>query len=311
MVNRVRILHRRSWQRGLKGIINYQSKIEKNVEEEKTRWRDMLSQRIKIDVFEEHEEGSEYLQRIEFECADIEMNAIESICFKNKANLEWTSYPHKKRPRVVVFASNESHALIEVLSRANDTTYEVPLIISNHQSLYPVAEQWKTPFVYLPRHGKQQEDDKRAIEEKEFALIEEAKADVIVLARYMQILSPHFCQLYQNRIINIHHSLLPSFRGARAHAQAYDRGVKLIGGTAHYVTEHLDDGPIIAQAAVPCDHRDSIADLRRKGQDAECLALSTALSAHIDHRVFVTEHRRRTVVFHGSSGSIKEEKRKR
>ena len=160
---------------------------------------------------------------------------------------------------------------------------EIPLIISNHPDLKSLADHYNIPFFHFPI----MKENKKEQEKKELKLLAEHQIDTIVLARYMQILSSEFVKKYQNNIINIHHSFLPAFIGANPYKQAYQRGVKIIGGTSHYVTADLDEGPIIAQDIIRISHKDTLKDLIRKGRDLERLVLARALQYHFEHRVLV------------------------
>jgi formyltetrahydrofolate deformylase len=196
-------------------------------------------------------------------------------------------------PRVALFVSKESHCLYDLLARheGGELPMEIPLIVSNHEDLRHVAERFGVPFRVFPIQG----GNKAAQERAELALLREHDVDTVVLARYMQILSDGFVAAYPNRVINIHHSFLPAFVGAKPYHQAYDRGVKIIGATSHYVTADLDEGPIIAQDVMAVSHRDSVGDLIRKGKDLEKVVLARAVWAHVRHRVLTC--RNKTVVF--------------
>lgn len=199
----------------------------------------------------------------------------------------------KIKPRVLIMVSKFGHCLNDLLYRYRIGTLpvEIPAIVSNHRDYYQLAAWHDIPFHHLPVFPEVKERQ----EAKLLELVEEQKIDLVVLARYMQILSPSLCQAMSGRIINIHHSFLPSFQGAKPYHQAFERGVKLIGATAHYVTADLDEGPIIEQEAERVDHRLTPADLSAVGQDIECLVLARAVRYHVDHRVFVNGEK--TVVF--------------
>ena len=175
--------------------------------------------------------------------------------------------------------------------RLGEFTCQITTVVSNHPDLEPVANQFAVPFHVFPIKP----ETKSAQEKKEIALLEQEKIDLIVMARYMQILSNEFVARFPEQIINIHHSFLPAFGGARPYHQAYERGVKLIGATAHYATSELDEGPIIAQDVVPCSHRDTVQDLVRKGRDVERMVLAQAVRWHLDDRILV--YGRRTIAF--------------
>jgi formyltetrahydrofolate deformylase len=195
--------------------------------------------------------------------------------------------------RVAIFVSQYDHCLYDLLwrHRSGELRCEIPLIISNRPDLARVAEHMGIPFVVLPITP----ETKLEQEAKEIELLEREKIDLIVMARYMQILTPGFVARFRHRIINIHHSFLPAFAGGKPYHQAAERGVKLIGATAHYATETLDEGPIIEQDVIRTTHKDSISDLIRKGRDVERNVLGRAVRWHLEHRVLV--HENRTVVF--------------
>ena len=195
--------------------------------------------------------------------------------------------------RVGVMVSRESHCLVDLLarSRRGELVVEIPVVISNHDDQAEVASWFGVDFRHLPVTPDTSADQERAVQQA----LDEHGVTLVVLARYMQILSPEFCARWPGRIINIHHSFLPAFSGGRPYHQAHERGVKLVGVTAHYATAELDDGPIIDQDVVRVSHRDSVEDLRRRGRDLEVVVLARAVRAHVEHRVLV--HGRRTVVF--------------
>ena len=195
-------------------------------------------------------------------------------------------------PRVAIFASKQSHCLQDLLWRvqSGELPMQVPLVIANHPDLEPLCASFEVPFVCVPVS----QDTKAEAEQRMLQLLEENKVELAVLAKYMQVLSSDFLERFPH-VINIHHSFLPAFKGAQPYHRAWDRGVKLIGATAHYVTEDLDDGPIIEQTTVPVSHRDEVEDLIRKGRDTERLALARALRLHLRRQVMV--YRGRTAVF--------------
>ena len=195
-------------------------------------------------------------------------------------------------PRVAIFASKQSHCLQDLLWRvqSGELPMQVPLVIANHPDLEPLCESFEIPFVCVPVSR----DTKAEAEQRILELLEQNKVELAVLAKYMQVLSSDFLERFP-QVINIHHSFLPAFKGAQPYHRAWDRGVKLIGATAHYVTEDLDDGPIIEQTTVSVSHRDEVEDLIRKGRDTERLALARALRLHLRRQVMV--YRGRTAVF--------------
>ena len=209
--------------------------------------------------------------------------------FEMKYELHFSDY----KPRMAVFVSKFSHCMLDLLARqsSGDLNAEIPLIISNHADLEPVAKMHGIDFHCIPVT----QNDKTAQEAEQMELIKQYNIDVIVLARYMQILSDKFCLNYPNRIINIHHSFLPAFVGAKPYHSAHQRGVKIVGATSHYVTGDLDEGPIIEQEVMRVSHRDSVDSLIRKGRDLEKLVLARAVWVHLQNKVLV--YKNRTVVF--------------
>ena len=195
--------------------------------------------------------------------------------------------------RIGIFVSNEDHCLLELLwqRRAGDLHADIALVVGNHPRMEEVVRPWGIPFHHVPVTPS----TKRTAEAHQLALLDECGVDLVVLARYMQVLSPAFVAQWQHRIINIHHSFLPAFVGAKPYAQAHARGVKLIGATAHYVTEELDAGPIIEQDVRRVDHRHDVADLRRIGRQIERAVLARAVVWHVEDRILV--HGDKTVVF--------------
>jgi formyltetrahydrofolate deformylase len=205
--------------------------------------------------------------------------------------IEWSLREPGRRPRVAILASKAPHCLYDLLlnERQGALGGEVAAVLSNHAALAGVAGHFAVPFHHTPVH------DRGATEAEQLRLLERLDVDLVVLARYMQILSPKFIARWAGRVINIHHSLLPAFVGARAYHQAWQRGVKLIGATAHYVTEELDQGPIIEQDACRVNHRDGVEQLVRRGCELERQVLTRAVRWHLDHRVVIAGGR--TVVF--------------
>jgi formyltetrahydrofolate deformylase len=207
--------------------------------------------------------------------------------------MRWVLGFSDHRPNIGLLASRESHCVHDLLHRwrEGELAVEIPVLVSNHTDHAEAAEWFGVDYHHLPIVS----GDKGAQEAQVREVLRAHAVDLVVLARYMQILSPEFCDEWAERIINIHHSFLPSFQGARPYHQAHQRGVKLIGVTAHYATAVLDDGPIIEQDVIRVSHRDDVDDLRRKGRDLEVAVLARAVLAHIDHRTLV--YGRRTVVF--------------
>jgi len=196
-------------------------------------------------------------------------------------------------PRVAIFVSRHVYCFHDLILRQNmgEIKCEIPIVISNHMDLKPLSEHFGLNYRYYPVTP----ENKEAQEEREIEELRQHRVDLIVLARYMQILTGRFVDLYRDRIINIHHSFLPAFAGGKPYEQAYDRGVKIIGATSHYVTESLDDGPIIVQDVIRISHRDSVEDMKMKGKDLERTVLSRAVKLHLEHRVIV--HGSKTIVF--------------
>lgn len=213
--------------------------------------------------------------------------------YANKFGMTFKLYFNDYKPKMAVFVSKMSHCLFDILGRytAGEWNVEIPLIISNHEDLRWVADKFGIEYHVL----KIDKNNKAEIEAKQKELLEEKDVDFIVLARYMQIISDDFIKNYPNRIINIHHSFLPAFVGAKPYHAAYERGVKIIGATSHYVTPELDAGPIIEQDITRITHRDSIEDLVRKGQDLEKIVLSHAIEFHLKRRVLV--YKNKTILF--------------
>ncbi|HAC32918.1 MAG TPA: formyltetrahydrofolate deformylase [Gammaproteobacteria bacterium] len=248
---------------------------------------------------DQHIDGSEnlFFMRVEWDLKDFDLHRdqlAEEFCqVAEPLNMEWRIEYSDRKPRVAIMVSRQDHCLVDLLYRhhAGELNCEIPLIISNHDVCRPLAEFHGIPFHHIPVVA----DHKPAAELQQLELLKKERVDTVVLARYMQILSAEFIAHYPRRIINIHHSFLPAFTGARPYHRAYDRGVKLIGATSHYVTEVLDDGPIIEQDVSRVSHRDQVDDLIEQGRDLERVVLSRALRWHIDHRILT--YGNKTVVF--------------
>ncbi len=243
------------------------------------------------------EESNLFLMRVEFDPAEFDIDLADFsrhfAPIANKFEMKWRLARSNYRPKMVILVSKYDHCLVDLLYRhkSGELACDIPLIISNHPDNQPVADFYGILYITIPVP----KDNKRQAEEKILNLIEQHNPDFMVLARYMQILSNEFVNRYPQRIINIHHSFLPAFVGAKPYHQAYTRGVKLIGATSHYVTEVLDDGPIIEQDVVRISHRDSLDDLLQKGRDLEKVVLSRAVRWHIENRVLL--YGNKTVVF--------------
>jgi len=238
-----------------------------------------------------------FLQRVEFD-VDASIDALRSDFGPIAENfaMEWSLRDLAARPRVAVLASRQGHCLADLLVRnaLGELPGELVLIASNHDTHAALVGRFDVAFRHLPVTGDSAEA--RAAQERELgALLEQMNPDVVVLARYMRVLPAWIVERWNQRMINIHHSFLPSFAGARPYAQAHERGVKVIGATAHYVTPELDEGPIIAQQVLPVSHRDDPNRLERRGRDLEAVVLAEALRLHLEHRVIV--YGRRTAVF--------------
>jgi formyltetrahydrofolate deformylase len=207
--------------------------------------------------------------------------------------MEWQIYDQQVLPRILIVASKHDHCVNDLLYRyrIGALRMEIPAIVSNHMDLSGLAEWHRIPFFHVPISP----DTKPEAERRLLDIIEDTKADTIVLARYMQILSNELCTQLAGRTINIHHSFLPGFKGARPYHQAHEHGVKLIGATAHYVSPELDEGPIIEQTVERVDHTHTVEELIAVGRDVESITLARAVRLHIDHRVFVNGNK--TVVF--------------
>ncbi len=205
----------------------------------------------------------------------------------------WSISKQGVKHRAAIFVSKYDHCIQEILWRNSMEEFqiEIPLIISNHSDLESLAAHYKIPFHFFPIN----QENKFIQEAKELELLNTNQIDTIILARYMQILSPQFVEKYPNKIINIHHSFLPAFIGGKPYNQAYDRGVKIIGATSHYVTKELDDGPIIEQDIIRITHKDSVKDLIRKGRDLERRVLAQALYYHTQRRILVNG--KKTIIF--------------
>jgi len=249
--------------------------------------------------FEQHQAGEEccYLARVEWELGGFRLalhdfdGAFGPIA--HKFGMNWVIVLSNRRPRVAIFVSKHDHCLVDLLHRQRngELACDFPLIISNHPDAKRHADFFGVPFHLIPVS----KENKPQAEAQQIELLYTHKIDLVVLARYMQVLSTDFIVQYPQPIINIHHSFLPAFIGAKPHYQAFERGVKLIGATAHYVTEVLDDGPIIEQGVTRISHRDSLDDLVEKGRDLEKVVLSRAVRWHIEARILL--YGKKTVIF--------------
>lgn len=241
--------------------------------------------------------GSRYFMRIEVKADSLPFHLAE---FRERfrpiaesMQMEWKITDSAVKKRVVILVSKQEHCLYDLLARwqSKELDIEIPCVISNHETFRGFVEWHGIPFHHVPVMP----DNKEAAYAEVQRLIEEVRGDTLVLARYMQILSPELCERFAGQIINIHHSFLPSFVGARPYHQAHRRGVKLIGATCHYVTADLDQGPIIEQDVIRIDHTDTVDDMVRYGKDIEKAVLARGLRYHLEDRVLV--HDNKTVVF--------------
>jgi formyltetrahydrofolate deformylase len=235
-----------------------------------------------------------FLQRVEFDVDATRAALVDAFApIADEFTMDWSVHDLDARPRVALLASKQAHCLGDLLLRFSlgELPGEVALVLSNHDTNAALVSRFGLPFHVLTVV----DDDRAAQEEQLGALLSEHTPDLVVLARYMRILPSWLVEEWQGRMINIHHSFLPSFAGARPYAQAHERGVKVIGATAHYVTPALDEGPIIAQQVMPVSHRDDPARLERRGRDLEAVVLAEAVRLHLEHRVIV--YGRRTAVF--------------
>ena len=238
-----------------------------------------------------------FLMRVEFDPSGMEVSldalAEEFKPIAEQFEMRWRLANNTRRPRMGILVSQYDHCLADLLYRhkAGELDCDIPVVISNHTAVERLAGFYGAKFVHTPVTRERRQE----VEQQQIALLREHDCDVVVLARYMQILSPAFLAEFPQQVINIHHSFLPAFVGARPYHQAFERGVKLIGATSHYVTEVLDDGPIIEQAVSRISHRDSVDDLVQKGRDLEKVVLSRAVGWHLDNRVLL--YGKKTVVF--------------
>jgi formyltetrahydrofolate deformylase len=243
------------------------------------------------------EESNLFLMRVEFDAKDFDIDLTDfSRHFSPVAEkfcMRWRLARSNYRPKMIILVSKYDHCLVDLLYRhsSGELACDIPLIISNHADNQPIADFYRVPFAVL----QVSKDNKSEAEREILELVTRHSVDFMVLARYMQILSHEFVSRFPQRIINIHHSFLPAFVGAKPYHQAFARGVKLIGATSHYVTEALDDGPIIEQDVVRISHRDALEDLLKKGRDLEKVVLSRAVRWHIENRILL--YKNKTVVF--------------
>ncbi|WP_289356322.1 formyltetrahydrofolate deformylase [Paenibacillus sp. S-12] len=251
---------------------------------------------VQSDQYTMDPEGGMFFMRIEFDMEQLDgkLSQVESEfeSIASEFNMQWRISRVSKKKRIAIFVSKEDHCLVELLWQwqAGDLDAEIAMVVSNHPDMKEYVESFGIPYVHIPVDP----NNKPEAERKQLDAVE-GKADLIVLARYMQIISPKFIEKYPNQIINIHHSFLPAFVGGKPYQQAYNRGVKLIGATGHYVTEELDGGPIIEQDVQRVTHRADVNELKRIGRTIERVVLARAVHWHIEDRILVYQNK--TVVF--------------
>ena len=252
---------------------------------------------VYLDQYVDHVENI-FFMRLEWELKDflIPKEKIEdyfATLYAQKYAMKFWLYFSEVKPRMAIFVSKMSHCLFDLLARytAGEWNVDIPLIVSNHPDLQHVADRFGIPFHLFPIT----KENKLSQEQQEMELLEKHGIDFIVLARYMQVVSEQMISAYPNRIINIHHSFLPAFVGAKPYHAAFERGVKIIGATSHYVTTELDAGPIIEQDVVRITHKDTVQDLINKGKDLEKIVLSRAVQKHIEHKILA--YKNKTVIF--------------
>ena len=242
-------------------------------------------------------EAGMFFQRIRFDQTDLRTDAttLETAIadVAERFEMNWRLEDSERKRRVAVFVTKVDHCLYDLLlrERSGELNGDIGVIVSNHEILRPVAEQFGVAFHHFPITPQNKVEQER----RQLEVLAELEIDLVVLARYMQIVSETFISHYPSRILNIHHSFLPAFIGGRPYHQAYTRGVKLVGATAHYATTDLDEGPIVEQDVVRCSHRDAVRDLIRKGRDLERVVLGRAVRWHLEDRVLV--YGNKTVVF--------------
>ena len=244
--------------------------------------------------FNDHDTGL-FFMRVQFACSQLSHDQLKADLadFAAPLNLQWQLHATAQPMRTVIMVSQQGHCLNDLLFRWKSglLPLDIRAIVSNHRDFYQLAASYNVPFHHLPVTAA----TKAQVEDRQYEIIQAEGAELVVLARYMQILSNDLCQKLAGRAINIHHSFLPSFKGAKPYYQAHDRGVKLIGATAHYVTADLDEGPIIEQDVARVDHSKTVDDLTALGRDTESQVLARAVKWHSEHRVLLNGHK--TVIF--------------
>lgn len=251
---------------------------------------------VQSDQYTMNPEGGMFFMRVEFDLPSL-AEALPRLeqdfgMVAEQFRMEWSISSVSRKKKLAIFVSREDHCLVELLWQwqAGDLDADIALVVSNHLEMKEYVESFGIPYHYIPiTPGTKPEAEQRQLD------VIGSDIDVIILARYMQIISPKFIEHYRNRIINIHHSFLPAFVGGKPYAQAYNRGVKIIGATAHYVTEELDGGPIIEQDVQRVSHRDDVTELKRIGRTIERVVLARAVKWHVEDRILV--HENKTVVF--------------
>lgn len=253
---------------------------------------------IDLDQYTDHE-NNHFFMRVEWNINEFNIHRDKikeyfDTLLGKRFGINFNLYFDDRKPKMGLFVTKLSHCLFDLLGRwqSGELDIEIPVVVSNHESLKDVVEKFGIPYYYLPIT----KDNKKEQEQRQLEIMTEHDVDFVVLARYMQIIGTDFIKSFKNKIINIHHSFLPAFVGAKPYHAAYERGVKIIGATAHYVTPDLDEGPIIAQDVANVTHRDSIDDLVRLGQDIEKIVLSKAVKTHIQRRALVMGNK--TIIFH-------------
>jgi len=253
-----------------------------------------------ITYLEQHVDAEEniFFMRVEWELLDFiipveKVDEVFSEAIAKKFRMKWKIYLLTERPKMAIFVSKLSHCLYDILSRysSGEWNVEIPIIISNHEEINIIANRFGIKFHFIPIT----QENKLSQEMKTLKLLEENKIDFVVLARYMQIINKHFTDKFPERIINIHHSFLPAFPGAKPYHSAHKRGVKIIGATSHFVTDELDEGPIIEQDVVRVSHLDSIQDMIRKGRDLEKIVLARAIYKYLDRKILV--YKNKSIIF--------------
>ncbi len=248
---------------------------------------------------DQHQDSAsgQFLMRVEWDLSDFSLDLAQFPSafapIADRMNMRWRLALSETRPKLAIFVSQYDHCLADLLYRhhSGELQCDIPVIISNHEQGQQLAEFYNIPFLYLPVT----KETKAEVEQRQLALLREHNIDLVVLARYMQILSPDFVAQFPERIINVHHSFLPAFSGARPYHRAFERGVKIIGATSHFVTAELDEGPIIEQDVQRVSHRDQLVDLIAKGRDLEKAVLSRAVRWYVEHRILL--YNNKTVIF--------------